>query len=371
MSEEAGRKSSLQTRGRSTTKGANSLSPMANGGSAFRQRRRSTSSKRTPVPEEERPEPKRRGSQGNDEELSIDVLTKLAMKVESGKEGKLPEEVATALSEEEKDTLTTICKFISGSKTGDGKKKTFKDIAREEILREPSELSKMIANAKVISAHGRRHFEKEEIFPEIFEPQDENEVVPLNDNEELKFKVKAAKARYLTMFEKKVTKEEEEQQKLAKAVPDPKAYGLWDSVSSVKALPTLMKVKKEWVPKDWDKIMENLKKEGRDVASIDADLKDICHGAKELGRSKTGKYLMPEDIKWCRQHARFSEKDLLKWFRRFRERCPKGVMNEKIFKELFKEAFPTADVEVVSGVVFEVFDNEKKELDFKVSIWIS
>ncbi len=87
---------------------------------------------------------------------------------------------------------------------------------------------------------------------------------------------------------------------------------------------------------------------------------------QDVTRKTTGKYLMPDDIQWCRKHARFREKDLLKWFRRFRERCPKGTMNQEEFKPLFKSAFPVADVDLVSEIVFEVFDPEgKQKLDFK------
>ena len=345
---------------------------MPNGTSAgnLQRRRRSSSTRRNPADKAEGEglllEPKRRGSQG-DENLGMDSLAQLAIKVNalsSRGKGVTADDVTSKFTKTEQANLATICNIISGGKSG-GEKKTFKNVARDEILREPSEVDKMLAGAKVITAFGRRNFDKEEIDPD--DGKDEEEV-PLTDNEELKFKVKAAKAKYLAMFEKKLTEEEKEQKKLAELNPDPKAYGLWDTVHSMKVLPTLMKAKKEWVPKDWDKIMEQLKEEGRDLATIDADLKEICHGQQDLGRKKTGKYLMPDDMRWCRKHARFSEKDLLKWFRRFREKCPKGVMGRKTFMELYKLAFPGADVDVVADITFEVFGAEKTdELDFKVS----
>ncbi len=48
-----------------------------------------------------------------------------------------------------------------------------------------------------------------------------------------------------------------------------------------------MRVKKEWVPPDWEQIMEKMKEEGRDAASIDNDLKQICHSQDEKVK-KTG-----------------------------------------------------------------------------------
>ena len=38
-----------------------------------------------------------------------------------------------------------------------------------------------------------------------------------------------------------------------------------------------MKAKKDWTPPNWDALMDQMKEEGRDAASMDADLKDIMH----------------------------------------------------------------------------------------------
>ncbi len=352
-------------------------------------RKRSSSTRRTgassPRPERRgsfQDESKKEGKEKEEEEsarrssqqLRLDTLAQLAMKVKAlgDREGKLStssDDGVPQLSEDDQKKLASICNVFAGGKMLG--KKTFKEFAKEEILREPSEIDKMIAGSKVIAAFGRRNFDEEEICPDAGDADDEEETFFADDNEELKFKVRAAKARYLAMFEKKESKEEKDKKKLTEMAPDPKAYGLWDSVSSIKALPTLMRAKREWVPPDWDKIVQQLKAEGRDVASIDADLKDICHGsgAEDVALKKTGKYLMPDDMLWCRKHARFREKDLLKWFRRFREKCPKGTMNKAVFGELFKSAFPMADTEVITDIVFEVFDSENKEkLDFKVCL---
>jgi hypothetical protein len=36
-----------------------------------------------------------------------------------------------------------------------------------------------------------------------------------------------------------------------------------------------------------------------------------------VGKTKTGKYLMPDDLTWCRKYTRFKEKDLLRSVRSF------------------------------------------------------
>ncbi len=120
------------------------------------------------------------------------------------------------------------------------------------------------------------------------------------------------------------------------------------------------------MPQDWDRILERLKEEGRDIAAIDADLREICR-IRESSKLDTGKYLMPEDLRWCRKHAQFSERDLLKWFRRFREKCPRGALDVATFKELFSISFPVADLDLVAEIVYEVCDQGKTgRLDFTV-----
>jgi len=43
----------------------------------------------------------------------------------------------------------------------------------------------------------------------------------------------------------------------------------------------------------------------------------------------TGKYLHENDLKWCKRNTKYSEKDIIKWFRRFRTLCPRGDMTMK------------------------------------------
>ncbi len=71
------------------------------------------------------------------------------------------------LSGEDQAKLATICGLFAGGVKhdhgGGGGKRTFREVAREEIQREPSAVDGMIAKSKVIAAFGRRKFDREEI----------------------------------------------------------------------------------------------------------------------------------------------------------------------------------------------------------------
>ena len=55
---------------------------------------------------------------------------------------------------------------------------------------------------------------------------------------------------------------------------NPINYGAWDTCSSVRAVPSVMKAKKEFLTPQWEReAIAKLKEEGRDIASIDKDLK--------------------------------------------------------------------------------------------------
>ena len=59
---------------------------------------------------------------------------------------------------------------------------------------------------------------------------------------------------------------------------NPINYGAWDTCSSVRAVPSVMKAKKEFLAPAWEReAIAKLKEEGRDIASIDKDLKVLAH----------------------------------------------------------------------------------------------
>ena len=143
------------------------------------------------------------------------------------------------------------------------------------------------------------------------------------------------------------------------------AANKWDK-AGLKALPALMRIKKEWMPPNWDQIMNEMKKEGRDVASLDADLARISKETNDEQKD-TGKYLMEEDIVWCRGRTKFCQRDLIHWFKIFRKECnAKGKVKPEQIAKLFKIGFPAADEDAVVNAVHMVYERRQlSALDFK------
>ena len=131
-----------------------------------------------------------------------------------------------------------------------------------------------------------------------------------------------------------------------------------------------MRIKKEWVPPNWDEIMDQMKKDGKDGKSIDSDLSKISNANSE--QKETGKYLMPADISWCRGKTKFTEKELIQWFRRFRKYCtPKGKIGPEGIAQMFKLGFPLfEELDEVIPVITQVYQvkgvKNINQLDFKV-----
>lgn len=109
----------------------------------------------------------------------------------------------------------------------------------------------------------------------------------------------------------------------------------------------------------------------------------------------TGKYLHENDIKWCKKNTKFSEKEIIKWFRRFRTMCPRGDMTIDHVKCYFNYSFifnitnfnfmmcfqlvatynklfvGGGNPDFFSELIFEQFDvNHKHSLDFKVHYYL-
>ena len=61
---------------------------------------------------------------------------------------------------------------------------------------------------------------------------------------------------------------------------NPINYGAWDACASAKVVPinTVMRAKREFLTPAWEReALAKLKEEGRDIASIDKDLKVFAH----------------------------------------------------------------------------------------------
>lgn len=125
--------------------------------------------------------------------------------------------------------------------------------------------------------------------------------------------------------------------------------------------------KKNWLPENWGDLMKEMKDNGTDAASLDKALQEISRNRdSHCGKTKTGKYLMPEDVMWCRKNSKFKEKELLRLLKRFRAECVKGEMNKAQMAALFKTSFPYSDGEALAEVAFTIVDKDKTEkLDFK------
>lgn len=196
-------------------------------------------------------------------------------------------------------------------------------------------------------------------------------------DKDIKHKIKGAKPRYLN-FQKRLTNKLRQENCTAEGRKD---FRIWDTVASEAAIVAFdeneqnrRRPKKEWIPPNWEKILARLKDEGRDIASIDAGLREIQkeqfqsknEGEDSVTSKRTGKYLMPEDIEWCRLRTKFGEKDLLHWFRKFRSESNKGQLNAEGMKRLFPSAFPLGNAETFAEIVYKCLDIKKENrLDFK------
>ena len=125
-----------------------------------------------------------------------------------------------------------------------------------------------------------------------------------------------------------------------------------------------LRSKNEWLPPNWEKIMKDLKKQGRDVKSTDLNLASL---GREQEKVKTGKYLMPSDIFWCRSRSTFSEKALVNWHKMFRKECDEktGKISSDGIVNLFKFAFPLAEADKLIPAMKETIFASSDSLDFK------
>lgn len=101
----------------------------------------------------------------------------------------------------------------------------------------------------------------------------------------------------------------------------------------------------------------------------ESDLKTEM-GNKASKKSSTGikknkNKLTSEDIQELRLSTEFTEDELNKWHKAFREKCPNGKMSEKKFAELYTNHYSTGDASIFAGHVFRTFDkNRDGTIDF-------
>lgn len=83
------------------------------------------------------------------------------------------------------------------------------------------------------------------------------------------------------------------------------------------------------------------------------------------GGKKNKNKLTAEDIQELRLSTEFTEDELHKWHKAFREKCPNGKMSPKKFSELYTNHYSTSDASIFAGHVFRTFDkNRDGTIDF-------
>ena len=81
---------------------------------------------------------------------------------------------------------------------------------------------------------------------------------------------------------------------------------------------------------------------------------------------KTGKYLGSTDFLFCQTHTKFSESEILRWFKGFRTECPNGHLAKSHLSMLFNKVFPEGNSSVFTNHIFRIFDKDNNGfLDFK------
>ena len=84
---------------------------------------------------------------------------------------------------------------------------------------------------------------------------------------------------------------------------------------------------------------------------------------------ETGKYLHENDLKWCKKNTKFAEKEVIKWFRRFRALCPRGNMTRDKLDIVYHKLFIGGEPDYFSETILDRFIvDDKKYLDFKVGL---
>ena len=243
--------------------------------------------------------------------------------------------------------------------------KSFRDIVHKEINRPLTHWELMVNQSKMATAVGRRVFDEDEIQDSDNEDEAVKEPVP---------KKKPVVSRYLNVFDKKEEKidpslSNKTNNKIRSIIENPTEFGLWDTalnpVSVVKSCQKQpIKVKANPLTAFEEKLRQ---------AQIEAENKahpeeiETITSSKKCSlkeRAKTGKYLHENDMSWCKKFTHFDQKDIIKWFKRFRQLSPKGKMTKHELAKAYDKMF------IGNGKIFSelIFDSYKTEyLDFKVS----
>ena len=224
----------------------------------------------------------------------------------------------------------------------------------------------MVNQSKMATAVGRRVFDEEEMQDSDSEDKIIKEPVP---------KKKAVVSRYLNVFDKKEEKidpslSNKTNNKIRSIIENPTEFGLWDTalnpvnvVKSCQRQPIKVKANP---PTAFEKKLRQAQMEAKATSyPVDNELKENTSSKKcsLKERTKTGKYLHENDMSWCKKFTHFDQKEIIKWFKRFRQLTPKGKMTKPELTKAYDKMF-IGNGKVFSELIFDSYQTEF--LDFKV-----
>lgn len=80
----------------------------------------------------------------------------------------------------------------------------------------------------------------------------------------------------------------------------------------------------------------------------------------------TGKYLSTSDFDFCVSHTKFSDVEILNWFKGFRKEVPNGHLSKSHLTNLFRKVFEDGNAQTFTNHIFRIFDKDNNGfLDFK------
>ena len=80
----------------------------------------------------------------------------------------------------------------------------------------------------------------------------------------------------------------------------------------------------------------------------------------------TGKYLSTSDFDFCVSHTKFSDVEILNWFKGFRKEVPNGHLSKSHLTNLFRKVFEDGNAQTFTNHIFRIFDKDNNgTIDFK------